>query len=553
MADDPREDILSQYYDTRDIRRLIPPTPERGTLLPIMRTGDKLEPAVPGVIHEPWEAVKRLILSQYGPGSASTSGDIQPIKDSFEAAAAVAAPGLGLNAAGMMPKNAVGIFGGRLARTADHAALTKAEELAAKGADRKAIWDQTGWFQGADGKWRFEIDDQGARFTKGLDAARAHGPADIDMILAHDKLYEAYPHARNVSFYPTIDMNIGEGSFTRFKPDPAYPADRRTGVVRVGMDEEQPFQSHMAAERVTLHELQHAVQDREGFARGYNPTEATKDVAQARLAEQELRAKSERIQNAHSDEARYYLAKAAQGSPEHAKFVEDAQEKWLKKMGAKSDDNPYGITPSEAIAAELGERDAIFRSIQSRYTDAFRVAREDPHDLYKRHAGEVEARNVQTRMNMSPDERRAKPPWETQDIPDARQIIRHYEGDTQMSERPPMRVYRAGDPDGRGGVTFYSTERAGSEPYATGSGQPIKEYTVSPQAIFDTKTPEHRALYEQFMKETGHPGRYGKNAYPLWTAEYDFAKWLREKGHKFDAMRVDENTGIPSIAVYKND
>lgn len=48
----------------------------------------------------------------------------------------------------------------------------------------------------------------------------------------------------------------------------------------------------------------------------------------------------------------------------------------------------------------------------------------DLYDLYRRHAGEVESRNVQSRMNMTPEERRASPPWLTQDVPDAQQIIR---------------------------------------------------------------------------------------------------------------------------------
>lgn len=44
-------------------------------------------------------------------------------------------------------------------------------------------------------------------------------------------------------------------------------------------------------------------------------------------------------------------------------------------------------------------------------------------DTYQRLAGEVEARNVQKRMDFSADERRQTPPWQTQDIEDEYQII----------------------------------------------------------------------------------------------------------------------------------
>jgi len=43
------------------------------------------------------------------------------------------------------------------------------------------------------------------------------------------------------------------------------------------------------------------------------------------------------------------------------------------------------------------------------------------HDWYWRNAGEVQARNVETRAGMNDAERRAIPPWETQSVPDAEQ------------------------------------------------------------------------------------------------------------------------------------
>lgn len=58
-------------------------------------------------------------------------------------------------------------FAGRNAKTADTAALSRAEDMAAKGLPREQIWNDTGWFQGRDGKWRFEIDDSGASVQAG--------------------------------------------------------------------------------------------------------------------------------------------------------------------------------------------------------------------------------------------------------------------------------------------------------------------------------------------------------------------------------------------------
>jgi hypothetical protein len=48
------------------------------------------------------------------------------------------------------------------------------------------------------------------------------------------------------------------------------------------------------------------------------------------------------------------------------------------------------------------------------------------HEAYRLLAGEVEARNVQARRNMSADQRRATPPWLTQDVPDDEQLVRFH-------------------------------------------------------------------------------------------------------------------------------
>lgn len=89
---------------------------------------------------------------------------------------------LGLAPMGMAltPRNAVGVFGGKLANTADHAALARAQEMTAKGVGRDDVWRETGWGVGPDGKWRFEIDDSGAESQKKTvsDILAKHGLGD---------------------------------------------------------------------------------------------------------------------------------------------------------------------------------------------------------------------------------------------------------------------------------------------------------------------------------------------------------------------------------------
>jgi hypothetical protein len=265
------------------------------------------------------------------------------------------------------PAGGTGMFAGRLAKTADQEALAIAERLAAEGADRRAIWDQTGWFQGPDSKWRFEIDDSGSVSTsqRALEHSRhraefEHGRPDIarnmenrgwggksDFGLQHDELYSAYPDLR--------------GLFTGFLPRNSPGLRGGVGVYHndeILVSKDIPETGYMGKHGVQLHEMQHALQSKEGFARGTTPSMFSKA---------EIQAERDRL-----------LLKSWSGLPE--------------------DEAIYGPMANNV----------------------------SPYDLYKRTAGETEARNVQTRMNMSADERRATPPWETQDIPDADQIVRLY-------------------------------------------------------------------------------------------------------------------------------
>jgi len=152
------------------------------------------------------------------------------------------------------PAGSVGMFGGRLAKTADHAALAKAEDLAAKGAPREQIWNETGWFQGKDGKWRFEIDDKNLAVRRGEgEGVSAAGP------ISHPEFAAAYPEAA-----ANMDTKVG------FWPEKSgvYGWPDEDGLSYV--DALGP--TNAAQRSVAAHELQHAVQNAEGWTAGERGT-----------------------------------------------------------------------------------------------------------------------------------------------------------------------------------------------------------------------------------------------------------------------------------------
>jgi len=249
------------------------------------------------------------------------------------------------------PRNTTMIFAGPTAKTADHAALAKAQEMKAQGASRADIWRETGWdLEKADQIPRFEIDDSGSRWAGPRPEDMTPGMSIRDTsgnLLPHENLARAYPETTDmrVQYLRPTNPSFSAGSSGAYRAEgPGYaiansanPGDPRS---------------------IGLHELQHHVQTVEGFAQGGNWRDAV-------------------------------------NSPE-GRALADKIYRETKRRGSNMADED--IRANAEIAAGRA--------------------------IYNRLAGEVEARNVQSRMNMSAAERRATPPWETQDVPDEQQIVR---------------------------------------------------------------------------------------------------------------------------------
>ena len=97
-------------------------------------------------------------------------------------------------------------FGGERARSADKTSLATAKQLDADGKNSEEIRQKTGWHKGYDGKWRFEIDDSMAKLVenpplklKGDNDVGYYRTAKLGDVLEHSKLFEAYPQLKDVT------------------------------------------------------------------------------------------------------------------------------------------------------------------------------------------------------------------------------------------------------------------------------------------------------------------------------------------------------------------
>jgi hypothetical protein len=342
-------------------------------------------------------------------------------------------------------------------------------EDAAPGMGREALRRNTGWFEGIDGKWRIEISDEAGQFIQPLEElveSPSFGTPTIYKlgdVYSHPLLYEIYPEAANIDFvYRPAFMDFFSAT------QGSYDGKNQIQVTPYAED----------ASSTLLHEIQHWVQQTEGFAEGGNERSAVNAIIDTFEADKvfnevskAIEAKLEKI-NAKQD-AIYKVAASIPDVMARIEGIEEKKEALRETYGSPAwmETDEGGALQAEEKAIEqeiknvLGLPESLFqpgiwesaeREVLSDLTSgdykkrAERLVEEQnqaleqlkildsndkealvdvivksgqAYDLYRRLAGEVEARNIQTRRLMTVEERLANPPEETEDIEGDDQII----------------------------------------------------------------------------------------------------------------------------------
>ena len=271
---------------------------------------------------------------------------------------------------GQMTPKPLQIFIGENAKTWNKEAAKTAIEMEKAGAKPEDIWSATGTFRGAEGKLRQEISDQNLNIKDYRNTGGA-------IVIQHPELqanYEQLP--RGVKVRPSSQLE-GVAAYESPKRELDWKLGKG-GIVHVPYNEAMP-------KDIYAHELQHAVQAREGFARGGSPDSMI--LVLENLAKQKR------------EEAKKYFDISSNNDPLNFQII---------KPGARQ----KGLQ-LEKEARQLEDKAMLaYHSEQAKF------------DLYEKLAGEAEARAVQQRMNMTDAERRAKFPYQSYDVPVNDLIVR---------------------------------------------------------------------------------------------------------------------------------
>lgn len=294
--------------------------------------------------------------------------------------------------------------------------LSVARQMEEAKKDAKAIKMATGWERGADGKWRYEIPDAKLSDMIDIDGKGTMVKRNAaDMLWTSGKLEDKVDAPSLFKAYPELRIvRLETDAITNDMPSNGayYP---QTNIITIHASDLKYLNS------ILNHEIQHAIQHIEGFARGGNPEylqwriEAAKKEWRARVWADALRDKAEEMGEHHNQVE-----------------VEKALMDEYKEMGMDNDewmpDKETRIKGFNYFARGYADRSfdndiRAFRLNESTRSDY------NSYVEYTKLGGEVEARNVQSRMNMSPEERRKILAEETEDVARKDQIFLYGDND----------------------------------------------------------------------------------------------------------------------------
>jgi len=323
--------------------------------------------------------------------------------------------------AGMQGGKTLSMFIGEKSPAWNKEKANLAIKLEKDGLSPEQIWEKTGTVRGAEGLLRQEISDAPAKFNtaqdliekanqiklrnqelkqivapvknqkdlfpKQLTEARKPYKKEIEkninlldknyglrenpfngnyanLVVEHPELYKAYPDMERIVI--SQGWKRGDNEFGSYSPSTNFLSDNLQ-INKSALDRSKSGQQEWNAKSTSLHELQHAIQDREGFGRGGNTNEFVRKLLDEKY---QLNDQIKQL-NDHMS----LLAKADKMSPEEK--------------------NAYDML--------MEQRMQIVPRIQQLQDDKY--INKESYRQYQNLSGEAESRLTQNRMNLTPEER----------------------------------------------------------------------------------------------------------------------------------------------------
>lgn len=207
-----------------------------------------------------------------------------------------------------------------------------AVNMARKGLDNETIRQKTNWFQDKNGVWKFEFSDKDMKIRSNI---KADSINRLDEILEHDTLFTVYPELENLKVV-FKDTNKIDGNY-----------NKNTKSITMSND----LIGHRAKTEIAIiHEIQHAIQDIEGFETGIS-SKLSKEMYYTNLGEIEADNTARRFidEKYKQKDISNIPPESSKANPKHRKYdnymkkrgivdkAKDAVFKYLNKIGDNSE------------------------------------------------------------------------------------------------------------------------------------------------------------------------------------------------------------------------
>ena len=311
-------------------------------------------------------------------------------------------------------------YAGVTATTADKSKLTSAIERLNNGEEAQAVREETGWFISKDGHWRFEIEDGNAEFLPVTNLERrtiehqTFREGKLSDVFVHPELFKAYPGLADleVVMYPFYNSEA-KGQYS--SPSEYFNLPANITMWDIKGQELTPDQ-----EDTLLHEVQHYIQEVEGFARGADP-KYIKDSDKPISKKWKLWFEKQDI---------IKEAAAIHESPEYTKELNESNRLFKAEYEERFD--ALDTLPNDEYKIESDKLFAEFKEVSKQrfpnmakfdeLADKAGIFNEpskvlSAHETYLLFHGEIEARDTAARRKMTAAERMSSTPFASQGIP----------------------------------------------------------------------------------------------------------------------------------------
>lgn len=276
-----------------------------------------------------------------------------------------------------------GIFAGPMAKMANPENYALADTLKRAGAHPEFIHDNTGVFQDVAGNWMHEISDKGMTPRgPGTTLRGASFNGDLEQFVNHPELFKNYPEMQGLK--TSIDPNYGDAGRA------AYTSPYKGAPAKITIGGEMGIRGLTPEQQTTLvHELNHHVQELEGFPQGGNPRWAGVSTKNALFQ-----------MATHPEIGR---------DPNKLNKVLDALDKY-----GEADRNKLEYGMYHQLPGEVASRNTATRFLWDKYGQVLRASPNqnilnfDPHGQINPEAGH----NYMNNWNEI-----SKYPWNTEDVP----------------------------------------------------------------------------------------------------------------------------------------